>query len=218
MNGAREALTPARRRPRFGPLACLLPRAAGTPRGEQGGRDDEGIPVHGRSRVAAALALSLCLAGPPADQGPRLPIEGEEPGPVHAAVRRGEENPGPRLQPVSAYHFLCPEIIRGVADHEFYLVFRPEAVQVRAGVAADVVAVTREVRFDDGAARPELARDHEPVAAVVPLAADDNHWATTAEVAQEVDASPAGVLHKDEARHLALGNRPAVDFADFVAT
>ncbi len=88
-----------------------------------------------------------------------------------------------------------------------------QALEVRARVPGELC---RRRHAHDGHRSPGLAqqaRDDEPIAAVVALAAYDRHGPIRREALERACDAGAGALHQIEARHAALLDRPAIDGA-----
>ena len=62
-----------------------------------------------------------------------------------------------------------------------------------------------------------MPRDHEAVAAVVPLAATDQHAAVNAERDEQLRGPASGVLHQHDAGHAEFFDGPAINGADLFA-
>ena len=71
-------------------------------------------------------------------------------------------------------------------------------------VAAELVRRAEQQHAAFVAADFQMAGDHEAVAGVVALAAEDGHWSVDAEPLEHVDAAAAGIFHEHDARDAEL--------------
>jgi hypothetical protein len=86
---------------------------------------------------------------------------------------------------------------------------------IRGGIAPKFVRWSNEYHLHWPPAQIEMPRNDKTIPCVIAFAANNGHGSAAAELAKDINAASARVLHEHEPRHSKFVNRAAIDIADF---